>query len=259
MWDSFRDSVEKKDGNIDLNTTVISLKHMGGCVRSIQYVKNEERLERSTDHVVSSAPLSQLVQFLDPAAPNHVIKAANSLSYRAFIIVVLIIDQKETFDDQWIYIHNPEVSVGRIQNFKNWSQEMVPDENTTSLGMEYFCNEGEAIWDLPDEELVKIASKEIHMLGIAKEQYVIDSFVARQSDAYPMYVGEYKRHVSIIKEYLSSFTNLQTIGRGGMHRYNNMDHSMMTGILAAENIVGACNDIWRVNEDADYMEEIEGE
>jgi len=259
MWNSFRDSVEKKDGNIELNTTVISLKHTGGCIRSIQYVKNGERLERPTDYVISSAPLSQLVQLLDPAAPGHVIKSANRLSYRAFIIVVLIIDQKETFDDQWIYIHNPEVSVGRIQNFKNWSQEMVPNENTTSLGMEYFCNEGEAIWNLPDEELVKIASKEIHMLGITKEQYVIDSFVARQPDAYPVYDKEYKYHVSIIMDYLNSFTNLQTIGRGGMHRYNNMDHSMMTGILAAENIAGACNDIWKVNDDADYIEEIEGE
>lgn len=257
MWNSFRDSVERKGGNIELNTTVIALKHTAGCIRSIEYVKNEERIENRTDHVISSAPLSQLVKLLDPAAPSHVIKSANSLWYRALIIVVLIVDQKEIFDDQWVYIHSPEVSVGRIQNFKNWSQEMVPDGNTTSLGMEYFCTEGDTVWNLPDEELVKIASKEIQILGLSKEQYVIDSFVARQSGAYPVYDKEYKRHIFVIKEYLDSFTNLQTIGRGGMHRYNNMDHSMITGILAAENIAGAKNDIWKVNEDADYLEERE--
>ena len=257
MWERFRESLEKKAKKIELKTTVIALNHNQGYIRSITYEKNDERREKETDYVISSTLLSQLVHLLVPAAPDHVIRAADSLSYRSFLIVVLIFDQKEIFKDQWIYIHSPAVSVGRIQNFKNWSREMVPDANTTSLGMEYFCNEGDPFWNLPDDELKKIASKEIQVLGITKEKHVIDSFVIRQPGAYPVYDKEYKRHVSTIKDYLDSFTNLQTIGRGGMHRYNNMDHSMMTGILAAKNIAGAKNDIWKVNDDADYLEETE--
>jgi len=192
---------------------------------------------------------------IKPNAPDKVIAAADSLSYRAFIIVILIVDQKDIFPDQWIYIHSPDVRVGRIQNFKNWSAAMVPDLNKTCIGMEYFCSEGDQIWDMTDADLIDMASEEFSRIGFAEISDIVDSYVARQPDAYPIYDDRYKDNLSVIRDYFSAIDNLQTIGRNGTHRYNNMDHSMLTGILAVQNYSGAKHDIWNVNEEEEYIEE----
>ena len=181
-------------------------------------------------------------------------QAAAALGYRDFLIVGLIIDQAHLFDDNWLYIHSPEVQVGRIQNFKNWSSAMVPDPATTCLGMEYFCNEGGTLWTMPDEELIALATHEMEQLGLAPGGRVIDGVVIRQVKAYPVYDPHYRAHVETIRLYLNGFDNLQTIGRNGLHRYNNQDHSMLTGLLAARNLFGGKHDLWDVNTERSYYE-----
>jgi hypothetical protein len=176
------------------------------------------------------------------------------LSYRAIIIVGLIVDKENLFPDQWIYIHSPNVRVGRIQNFKNWSAPMVPDPHRTGIGMEYFCDEGDATWNASDAELVDLASRELAGLGLADIDGVKDGFVVRQPKAYPVYNNEYGPHLGVIRDFIGALDNLQTIGRNGMHRYNNMDHSMVTGTLAAQNILGSTHDLWAVNEEEEYLE-----
>jgi protoporphyrinogen oxidase len=195
------------------------------------------------------------VHRLDPLPPDEILQAARSLSYRAFIIVSLIIDAEDLFPDNWIYVHSPEVKVGRIQNFKNWSPKMVPDLNKTCLGMEYFCSEGDELWEMADTELLDLAAKEVARLGFVSESAVEDGTVIRQPKAYPVYDRNYRQHLQVIKSYLDRFENLQTVGRNGMHRYNNQDHSMLTGLLAAKNVAGESHELWEVNTERSYHED----
>jgi hypothetical protein len=168
---------------------------------------------------------------------------------------MLIVDREDLFPDQWIYVHSPDVMVGRIQNFRNWSRAMVPEPGRSSIGMEYFCDAGDLFWSKPDGELAELAARELSLLGLADADDVVDSFVVRQPFAYPVYDRLYDRHLRVLRDYIGRFRNLQTIGRNGMHRYNNMDHSMLTGVLAARNISGASHDLWAVNEESRYLEE----
>jgi protoporphyrinogen oxidase len=255
MWQRFQQVIEDGGGQVRLNCNVEAILHESGRITGVRY-RHMENLETiPVQHCISSIPINRLVQLFEPMAEPQVLEAANQLSYRAFIIVILIIDKKELFPDQWIYIHSPEVTVGRIQNFKNWSQFMVPDPNKTSIGMEYFCNQQDDTWQMADNELVETATSELAELGLSKDASVVDSFVVRQPYAYPVYDDKYKEHLAVIRHYLEEFENLQTIGRSGMHRYNNMDHSMQTGILAAQNCCGAKHDLWAVNEEKSYLEE----
>lgn len=191
------------------------------------------------------------------SAPAEVAEAATALKYRDFITVALILDQSDLFLDNWIYIHDPSVKVGRIQNFKNWSPFMVPNEQQTCLGLEYFCFEGDELWNMSDDDLIRLGTSELVRIGLIQKEDVVDGAVVRVPKAYPMYDDFYKRHVEIITDYLSdSAKNLQVVGRNGMHRYNNQDHAMMTGLLAAQNIMGSQFDVWAVNGDAEYLEEV---
>jgi len=255
MWQRFQETIEAEGGKVMLNSEAIGLKHKNGRIISVSYLKEDKRTEIPVDHLISSIPITKLVATLDPQPPAEVLMAAQKLSYRAFIIVVLIIDKQELFSDQWIYIHNPNVKVGRIQNFKNWSAAMVPDSQKTSVGMEYFCTEGDEIWKMPDDELIDIASRELSELGLSEIDRVIDSFIVRQPGAYPVYDPNYRDYLEVIKSYLASIDSLQTIGRSGMHRYNNMDQSMWVGMLAAQNFLGANHDLWEINEEKEYLEE----
>jgi len=255
MWKRFNEYVEERGGQVLLNWEVTGLRHENGSIVSIEYMNDDKIKELAVSHVVSSIPLPALVSTLKPGPPEKVTSAAASLSYRAFIIVVLIVDKKDIFPDQWIYIHSPDVRVGRIQNFKNWSVAMVPDPDKTSIGMEYFCNEGDEIWGMSDEDLAEIASGELSHIGLVEKNDILDSYVVRQPNAYPVYDEGYKENLGVIKEYLAGISNLHTIGRGGTHRYNNMDHSMLTGILAVQNYSGAQHDLWNVNEEEEYLEE----
>lgn len=251
MWERMQEKITQMGGHVCLETPVTSIEHDGECIVSVQA---NERMQ--VDALISTMPLSQLVQILQPAPPSDVLAAANALRYRDFLIVVLIIDQADLFPDNWIYIHSRDVHVGRIQNFKNWSAAMVPDSNKTSLGMEYFANAGDALWQQTDDELITLARREIEALGLAQSADVHDATVIRQHKAYPVYDTTYQQNLATIRAYLSRFTNLQTIGRNGLHRYNNQDHSMLTGLLAARNVLGEDHALWEVNTERSYYEEV---
>jgi hypothetical protein len=200
-------------------------------------------------------PLPELIACLDPPPPAEVLAAARQLKHRSFLVVGLVVDKVHLFPDNWIYLHSPEVRAGRIQNPKNWSTAMVPDPSKTSLGVEYFCDEGDEVWSLPDADLIALATDELGALGLVQPGDVLDGVVFRQPKAYPVYDSTYQHHRRVIRDFLSTIDNLQTIGRNGVHRYNNMDHSMRTGLLAARNVLGAQHDVWEVNEEEDYLEE----
>lgn len=255
MWEKFAEAVEDKSGKVYLDTKVISFQREGNKIRSITTEQNGELVQFSADNFVTSMPISALVARLEPQPPAEVLHAARSLKYRDFLIVSLIVDRPALFPDNWIYIHSPEVQVGRIQNFKNWSAALVPDASKTCLGMEYFCNEGEELWKMSDDELVELATRELARLGLAKTADVKDGVVIRQPKAYPVYDEEYRGHLRVLEGFLKGIENLQTIGRNGMHRYNNQDHSMLTGLLAARNILGEKHDLWDVNTERSYYED----
>src|ERR1051326_4910491 len=205
-------------------------------------------------HVVSSAPVRELVGKIAPRPIS--LLHARALRYRDFLTVALMVDKPDLFPDNWIYIHDPSVKVGRVQNFRSWSPEMVPG-GMTCLGLEYFCFEGDGLWTAPDAELIALAKREIAKIGLVAEADVIDGCVVRQAKAYPVYDEEYRDHVATIRRDLEgSYPTLHLVGRNGMHKYNNQDHAMMTAMLTARNIVAneRIYDTWQVNEDAEYHE-----
>jgi protoporphyrinogen oxidase len=259
MWEKFADAVEEKSGKVFLDTRVIKFKREGNKIASIAAEANGELVQFAADNFITSMPISALVERMEPAPPAEVLHAARSLKYRDFLIVSLIVDRPNLFPDNWIYIHSPEVKVGRIQNFKNWSAALVPDPQKSCLGMEYFCNEGGQLWDMSDEELVELATRELVTLGLVKTGDVEDGVVLRQRKAYPVYDSEYRGHLRVLEKFLKGIDNLQTIGRNGMHRYNNQDHSMLTGLLAARNILGENHDLWDVNTERSYYEDFTAE
>ena len=255
MWDRLHEKTKIGGGKVLLNSEIISLNHQNGYITDATYTHQGKRFKVAVEHIISSAPITTLVTMLNPKVPKEVLAASRGLSYRAFIIVIFIINKPSLFSEQWIYIHSPNVRVGRIQNFKNWSAAMVPDPNHTSIGMEYFCSEGDDLWTMPKTELVRLAARELAELGLADTNDIVDEFVLRQPKAYPVYDQNYFNRLGIIKEFIARFKNLQTIGRNGMHRYNNMDHSMLTGMMAIQNITGCKHDLWSVNEEEEYLED----
>jgi len=259
MWERVAAISREKGRPVIFGHSVDRIKHEHGQVRSVVTVATSgETEEHDGTEFISSIPIRQLIARLDPPAPEAVLKAANSLSYRDFISVALMIDRSDVFPDNWIYIHDPSVRVGRIQNFKNWSPAMVPDQTKTCLGLEYFCFEGDGLWSSDDATLVKLATDELAQLGVCTPDQVFDGVVVRQPKAYPVYDDAYQAHVDVIREYLQShLPNLHLAGRNGMHKYNNQDHSMMTALLVARNIAtGSALDPWKVNADAVYHEDI---
>jgi hypothetical protein len=203
-------------------------------------------------------PLGELIQKLDPPAPAPILEAARSLSYRDFLTVGLVVDKPDLFPDNWIYVQDPEVRVGRIQNFKNWSPDMVPDGRKTSLGLEYFCDAGDDLWNLPDQKLIGLAKRELERIGLANSADVEDGCVFRVPNAYPIYDSSYEEHLKTVRAFVETLENLQTMGRCGLHRYNNQDHAMITAKLAVENLMdGRRADLWAVNTEAEYHEEME--
>jgi len=258
MWRRFKDYINAGGGEVLLDCEVTSVQHDNSRITRVGYRNGAETKEITAENFISSMPIPLLIKLLKPHPPYEVLQSAEQLAYRAFIIVVLIIDRAMLFPDQWLYVHSPKVQVGRIQNFKNWSRFMVPDQNKTSIGMEYFCDENDATWKMADRELVAMAQEEMAEMGFGTASQVVDSYVVRQPNAYPVYDSTYEKNLLNIRNYLNKFKNLQTIGRSGMHRYNNMDHSMQTGILAAKNCIGEKHDLWAVNEEKNYLEEDRG-
>jgi protoporphyrinogen oxidase len=206
-------------------------------------------------HFVSTMPIRELLQALDPAPPAEVLRAADDFHYRDFLLVALIVPAPDLFPDNWIYVHEPGVKVARIQNYKNWSADMVPDPETSCLGLEYFCFEGDGLWNTPDDALIAQGRAELRKLGLIPPHTAVDGKVVRVRKAYPVYDGAYRRGLDTVQRFLRSVPNLQLVGRNGMHRYNNQDHSMLTAMLAVRNILGAHYDLWNVNVDSEYQED----
>lgn len=259
MWEAFRDSIRENGGEVRTKSVVKSVFHNDDCVTSlgVQAVDADETSNFEADEFISSMPISDLVLAMKPPAPEPIILAAKKLKYRDFLIVTLILEGRDLFPDNWIYIHSPDVQVGRIQNFRSWSEHMVPDETRSSIGMEYFCQYGDALWTSDDAALIRQAASELETLGLASATAVVDGTVIRQPKAYPVYDGEYRESLDMIRGWLAAFKNLQVVGRNGMHRYNNQDHSMLTAMLAVKNVLGANNDLWSVNVEKEYHEDVE--
>lgn len=256
MWEMVADSVQRKGSELKMNAGVEKIFWEKGRITGLQTGEGEKaELVEGTDFI-SSMPMQELVRKLDPPAPDRVLKAADDLGYRDFLTVSLIVNKADLFKDNWIYIHDAGVKVGRIQNFKNWSPKMVPDPNKTCLGLEYFCFEGDGLWTTPDEELIKLGTKELDMLGLVNAEDVEDGAVVRMPKAYPVYDSIYIEAVNTIREFLKELPNMHLVGRNGMHKYNNQDHSMLTAMLAVKNILGANYDVWEVNVENEYHEEI---
>jgi protoporphyrinogen oxidase len=254
MWERCREHVEAAGTKVVLDTAVSRIRVADGRAVSVVASSDGAQTEYSASAVISSMPLSALIAAIDPPPAAAVLRAASDLSYRDFLTVALVVPADAGFPDNWIYIHDPEVQVGRIQNFGSWSPHMVK-EGRTCLGLEYFVFEGDEMWAKPDEALVDQAKIELGRLGLVDPGRVESGYVVRMPKAYPYYDVDYKDNVEVIRDWLRSHAgNVLPVGRNGMHRYNNQDHSMYTAMLTIENLLGADHDVWSVNVEEEYHE-----
>ena len=256
MWERLQARLESEfEIPVELKHRCTQIKHENNRVTSVVVQRNGDVMEHPVDGVLSTLPLKNLIHSLEPAPPQEVRDAADRLRYRDFCLVALMTTEAEPFPDNWIYIHDPGTRAGRVQNFGSWSEEMVVP-GTTCLGVEYFCFEGDDIWEMSSEEAVEMAKNEMAKIGLIDPDKVFDGVKVRVPKAYPTYDLEYEPAVETIREYLATFHNLQACGRNGLHRYNNQDHSMWTAILAAFNLAeGMSYDVWSVNTEEVYHEE----
>jgi protoporphyrinogen oxidase len=257
MWEAARDFVVSNGNRVLMGHALQQLSFDAKLDRWRVAAKtgDGENVIISAAHVISSAPIRELASRIHPL-PKSTANAIN-LKYRDFLTVALMIRSRDVFPDNWIYIHDSKVKVGRIQNYRSWSPEMVPDPSLACVGLEYFCFEGDGLWASSDEELVELAKKEMAILGLCDPADVEGGVVVRQEKAYPVYDDQYRDNVEAIREELeSAYPTLHLVGRNGMHRYNNQDHAMMTAMLTVRNIRAGrrAYDIWAVNEDAEYHE-----
>jgi protoporphyrinogen oxidase len=260
MWEAVRRQVEGRGGSVRLNSEVTAIRRTGNRIDGVDIARDGRREPITGTDFISSMPVTEFIKKLDPPPPAAVLEAAAKLHYRDFLTVCLVVNKPDLFPDNWIYIHDPEVKVGRIQNFKNWSPDMVPDRTKSSLGLEYFCSEGDAVWTMPDAELIELGKRELESLGLVAAGDVDDGCVFRVAKSYPVYDAEYRDYLATVREFVDGLENFQTVGRNGLHRYNNQDHAMLTGMLAVRNLVlGERHDLWAVNTDQEYQEEIRAE
>jgi protoporphyrinogen oxidase len=252
MWEAMARRIEAGGGEILLDAPVDRLDVEHGRVVSIDAAGRTYR----PDAVISSLPLRDVVAMTRPQPPAEVVDAARGLRYRDFLTVALVVSGDDLFPDNWIYIHDPSVRVGRIQNYRSWSPWMVPDPEKACVGLEYFCFAGDDLWTMSDDELVAFAARELERLGLARPGQVERGFAIRVPKAYPIYDADYAERVATIRAWLETIENLQQVGRNGLHRYNNSDHSMLTALRAVDNLLaGVGHDIWAVNADSAYHEE----
>jgi protoporphyrinogen oxidase len=256
MWEACKAKIEALGGRVELGVKVVGLAFDSEtALWTVTARRGQETLTYSARNVVSSAPIRELINSISPKPASH--NAAMALSYRDFLTVVLIGKASRELPDNWVYIHDPAVRVGRVQNFRSWSPEMIPDATSTCLGLEYFCFEGDGLWTSSDADLIDLAKREIETIGLMRGADVVDGTVVRQPKAYPVYDGSYREHVETVRaDIAANYPGLHLVGRNGMHKYNNQDHAMMTGMLTAANILSnrTVFDVWEVNEDAEYHE-----
>jgi protoporphyrinogen oxidase len=252
MWEKMADAIVAQGGEVRLEAPVERIELVGSRVVEVEA---GGELYELPDTVISSLPLREVVEMVHPHAPREVLDAARGLRYRDFLTVALVVDGEDLFPDNWIYIHEPKVQVGRIQNYRSWSPWMVPDPSKACVGLEYFCFAGDELWTMSDDELVELAATELEALGLSTRAKVDRGFVTRVPKAYPIYDSNYDGRVQTIRAWLDGIENFQQVGRNGLHRYNNSDHSMLTAMRAVENaLYGAGHDIWAVNAESVYHE-----
>ena len=257
MWEAAAAKIRAAGGRIAMDQSLESMSwHEGSRRWTVTMASGAgERHTITANHVVSSAAIHDLVDALRPAPISTL--HARALRYRDFLTVALIARTADDFPDNWVYIHDPSVSVGRVQNFRSWSPELIPEDGMTCLGLEYFCFEGDGLWSAADEDLIALAKREIDHIGLIKSSDVVDACVVRQPKAYPVYDEDYAHNVAMVRlELEKHYPTLHMVGRNGMHKYNNQDHAMMTAMLTVQNILAGERrfDVWQVNEDAEYGE-----
>jgi protoporphyrinogen oxidase len=259
MWEICSEKIRKLGGEVLMGRKVVGCRFDASSKLWTVTARGAdgELEEFRGENVISSMPIRELVAQIEPPLPEAALQAARSLRYRDFLTVGLIVHDRGRFTDNWIYIHDPSVQVGRVQNYKSWSPEMVPDPAYSSYGLEYFCFEGDGLWTTPDADLIELAKREIQKVNLAASADVVDGCIIRQPKAYPVYDDAYQKHVDTIRQALeASYPTMHLVGRNGMHKYNNQDHAMMTAMLTAKNILAGDRkyDVWAVNQDAEYHE-----
>ncbi|MGH7023729.1 MAG: NAD(P)/FAD-dependent oxidoreductase [Caulobacteraceae bacterium] len=255
MWEACAAKIAAMGGRVMMGVKVTGLRHENGAWTVTARRGDGETLSFIARNVISSAPIRELIDAIWPRPASH--NRAMALGYRDFLTVVLIGQSTKQIPDNWVYIHDPAVKVGRVQNFRSWSPELIPDPTSTCLGLEYFCFEGDGVWTAADADLIELAKREIDTIGLMRAADVVDGCVVRQPKAYPVYDADYRDNVEAVRADLAAnYPGLHLVGRNGMHKYNNQDHAMMTGMLTAANILAgkAVYDVWEVNEDAEYHE-----
>ena len=255
MWERCTERITAQGTKVVFDSNVTKVEHSGG--RAVAVTANTAGADTRYEctHVISSMPIGALLRAMDPPVPQSVLDAANALRYRDFITVALVVPETDGFPDNWIYINDPSVKVGRIQNFGQWSPYLVKD-GRTCLGLELFVNEGDEWWTMSDADLIENGKRELEQIGLVDADRVEAGYVTRMPKAYPFYDAHYKENVAKLAAWLEEHApNVLPVGRNGMHRYNNQDHSMLTAMLSVENIFGAHHDIWSVNVEAEYHEE----
>jgi protoporphyrinogen oxidase len=255
MWERCRDIVEARGTKVLMSSRVVAVHHENGRAVAVTAETDGVPTRYACTEVVSSMPIGGLLRAMDPPVPAHVQAAADGLSYRDFLTIALVVPEEAGFPDNWIYVHSPDVALGRIQNFGSWSPYLVK-EGRTCLGLEYFVFEGDHLWVMPDDELVALGARELQTIGLIEPGQVEAGYVVRMPKAYPMYDDTYAANVQVLRTWLAgNAPNVWPVGRNGMHKYNNQDHSMYTAMLTVENIMGADHDIWSVNVEAEYHEQ----
>src|SRR5437762_10924827 len=255
------EKVKAAGARIEFESNVTRISHADGQAYEVVAVDpdgNEHRYQCT--HVISSMPMGALCRTMDPEIDDATRAAADDVHYRDFMTVALVVPQEYSFSDNWIYIHDPDVKVGRVQNFGSWSPYLVK-EGRTCLGLEFWANEGDDMWCKPDPELIEQGKRELQHLGLVTDPSVVEAgYVVRMRKAYPVYDEHYEANVTLMRKWLDvNVPNVFPCGRNGMHKYNNQDHSMLTAMLSVENIFGADHDVWNVNVEAEYHEEKAGE
>jgi protoporphyrinogen oxidase len=252
MWETAHKKLEDKGHVIMLSTKVTEIIKFEQKYK----IKTNTGKEFVAKHILSSMPLAHLPNTIKPSPDNNVMDAGKNLKFRDFLSVALVVDNDNAFPDNWIYIHDPQVKVGRVQNYGSWSPYLVK-EGKTCLGLEYFVNVNDEMWNMQDQELINLAIYELEKLNLVSAGSKFEGYVVRMPKAYPVYDLNYSKNIELIKSWIMNFhPNIHPIGRNGMHRYNNQDHSMMTAVLSIRNIIrNEQNDIWNVNVEGDYHEE----
>ena len=254
MWEVCADKVQAAGGTLEMRARLTGITVEDGAAVAASYLQGGIEHTVAASHVISTMPMRELVHTITPPPPAEVVAAADDLHYRDYLTVALIVPESRSFPDNWIYIHATNVEVGRIQNYGSWSPYLVKD-GRTCLGLEYFVFEGDDMWNTPDDELIALGTKELVSLGLAAEGDVERGYVVRVPKAYPYYDFSYKANVETIRKWIEAEApNIHPVGRNGMHKYNNQDHSMYTAMLTVENLFGAMHDIWSVNVEDEYHE-----